>query len=192
MNWPMECRSVEKRCSLREQALVVLALALAEQLLIPLVHQGEVGLVALQDLNSLALAVQDVADGGILVSVVVRAQHGEALEGIGCALHQFVDTDPGGSDGQQAHSGENGVAAAHIVRNNKGRSPARQPAASGCPWHGQWWHRCACSASSTPISSSSSLRRTRNARLVSVVVPDLEMTLMENFLPLHRAMISFR
>ena len=43
-----------------EQALVVLALALAEQLLIPLVHQGEVGLVALQDLNSLALAVQDV------------------------------------------------------------------------------------------------------------------------------------
>ena len=38
-----------------EQALVVLALALAEQLLIPLVHQGEVGLVALQDLTSLAL-----------------------------------------------------------------------------------------------------------------------------------------
>jgi len=103
-----------------EQALVVLALALAEQLLIPLVHQGEVGLVALQDLNSLALAVQDVADGSILVSVVVRAQHGEAFHGIGCALHQLVDADPGGSDGQQAHSGENGVAAAHIVRNHEG------------------------------------------------------------------------
>ena len=76
--------------------------------------------VALQDLNSLPLAVQDVADGGILVSVVVRAQHGEALHGIGCALHQLVDADPGGSDGQQAHSGENGVPAAHIVRNHEG------------------------------------------------------------------------
>ena len=28
--------------------------------------------------------------------------------------------DPGGSDGQQAHSGENGVAAAHIVGNHEG------------------------------------------------------------------------
>ena len=47
-------------------------------------------------------------------------------------------------------------------------------------------------ASSTPTSSSSSLRRTRKARLVSVVVPDLEMTLIEKRLPLHSAMMSFR
>ena len=106
-----------------EQALVVLALALAEQLLIPLVHQGEVGLVALEDLHALALAVQDVADGSILVSVVVRAQDGEALHGIGSAFHQVVDADTGSRDGQQADRGEDGVAAADIIGNHE-RGPA--------------------------------------------------------------------
>ena len=47
-------------------------------------------------------------------------------------------------------------------------------------------------ASSTPISFSSSSRSTRKAREVSVVVPDLEMTLMEKRLPLHRLMMLFR
>ena len=102
-----------------EQALVVLALALAEQLLIPLVHQGEVRLVAFEDLHRLALAVQDVADGGVLVSVVVLAQDGEALHGVGCALHQLVDVDAGSGDGQQTHGGEHGVAAADVIGNHE-------------------------------------------------------------------------
>ena len=103
-----------------EQTLVVLAFALAEQLLVPLVHQGEVRLIALQDLHSLALAVQDVADSGVLVSIVVLAQDGEALHGVGSALHQLVDVDPGSGDGQQAHSGKDGVAAADVVGNDEG------------------------------------------------------------------------
>ena len=103
-----------------EQALVVLALALAEQLLVPLVHQGEVRLVAFQNFNALALAVQDVADGSILVSIVVLAQNGEALHGIGSALHQVVDADTGSSNGQQAHSAQHGVAAAHVVGDHEG------------------------------------------------------------------------
>ena len=103
-----------------EQALVVLALALTEQLLVPLVHEGEVRLIALEDLDALALAVQDVADGSILVSVVVGAEDGEALHGVGCALHHLVDADASGGDGQQAHSGKDGVAAADIVGDDEG------------------------------------------------------------------------
>ena len=103
-----------------EQTLVVLALALTEQLLVPLVHEGEVRLIALEDLDALALAVQDVADGRILVGVVVGAEHGEALHSVGCALHDVVDADAGSSDGQQAHSGKDGVAAADIVGDDEG------------------------------------------------------------------------
>jgi len=103
-----------------EQPLVVLALALAEQLLVPLVHQGEVRLVALQNLHSLALAVQDVADGGVLISIVVGAQHGEALHSIGSALHQSVNVDAGSGDGQQTHGAQHGVAAAHVIGNYEG------------------------------------------------------------------------
>ena len=58
----MECRSVEKMQEDGHQALLVLALALAEQLLVPLVHHGEVRLEAGQRLHALALAVQDVAE----------------------------------------------------------------------------------------------------------------------------------
>ena len=103
-----------------EQALVVLALALAEQLLVPLVHQGEVGLVALEDLDLLALAAEDVAGCGVLVSVVVGAQHREPLHGVGSALHQLGDVDAGGGDGQQAHSRQHRVAAAHVVGDHEG------------------------------------------------------------------------
>ena len=103
-----------------EQALVVLALALAEQLLVPLVHQGEVGLVALEDLDLLALAAEDVAGGGVLVGVVVGAEHREPLHGVGRALHQLGDVDAGGGDGQQAHGRQHRVAAAHVVRHHEG------------------------------------------------------------------------
>ena len=103
-----------------EQTLVVLALALTEQLLVPLVHEGEVRLIALEDLDALALAVQDVADGGVLVSIVIGAQHGEALHSVGSALHQSIDIDAGSGDGQQTHGAQHGVAAAHVIGNYEG------------------------------------------------------------------------
>ena len=53
-------------------------------------------------------------------NVVVGAEHGEALHRVGCALHDVVDADAGSSDGQQAHSGKDGVAAADIVGDDEG------------------------------------------------------------------------
>ena len=102
------------------EALVVLAFALAEQLLVPLVHHGEVGLVSGQQLNSLALAVQDVAGGSVLVAVVIRSAIGVLRTGIGSALHQSVDVTAGAGDGQQTHSGEHRVTAAHVVGYHEG------------------------------------------------------------------------
>ena len=104
-----------------EQALVVLALALAEELLPPLVHHGVAGLVADHDLGALALVVQDVADGGVLVAVVLL-QRGVVvqLHGLLGAAHQGVDVRAGHGDGQQAHGGEHRVAAAHVIGHHKG------------------------------------------------------------------------
>ena len=104
-----------------EQALVVLALALAEELLPPLVHHGVAGLVADHDLGALALVVQDVADGGVLVAVVLL-QRGVVvqLHGLLGAAHQGIDVRAGHGDGQQAHGGEHRVAAAHVIGHHKG------------------------------------------------------------------------
>ena len=104
-----------------EQALLVLALALAEELLPPLVHHGVAGLVADHDLGALALVVEDVPDGGVLVAVVlldVLAAVG--VHGLAGAGHQGVDVRPGHGDGQQAHGGEHGEAAAHVVGHHEG------------------------------------------------------------------------
>ena len=111
----------------RHQALLVLALALAEQLLVPLVHHREVRLEAGQRLNALALAVQDVAGHGVAVGVVVRGQLAELLAAIGSALHELVDVDTGAGNGQQADSSQDGVASADVVGNDEGR-----PALLGC------------------------------------------------------------
>ena len=102
------------------EALVVLAFALAVELLVPLVHHGEVGLVGGHQLNALALAVQDVAGGGVFVAVVVRRADGVGGAGVRSALHQLVDVAAGAGDGQQAHGGEHRVAAAHVVGHHKG------------------------------------------------------------------------
>ena len=103
------------------QALLILALALAEQLLVPLVHHCKVRLKAGQRLDALALAVQDVAGHGVAVSIVVHTQLAEFLAAFGSALHQLVDVDAGTSDGQQTNSSQHRVAAADVIRNNEGR-----------------------------------------------------------------------
>ena len=102
------------------QALLVLALALAEQLLVPLVHHGEVRLKAGQGLHTLALAVQDVAGHGVTVSVVVDAALAELLQAVSSALHQLVNINAGAGDGQQANSGQDRVAAADVIGNDEG------------------------------------------------------------------------
>ena len=105
----------------REQALVVLALALAVELLPPLVHHGVAGLVGDHDLGALALVVQDVPDGGVLVAVVLlKVGAGVFLHGLLGAGHEGADVRPGHGDGQQAHGGEHGEAAAHVVGHHEG------------------------------------------------------------------------
>ena len=105
----------------REQALAVLALALAVQLLPPLVHERVARLVADHHFGRLALIVKNVANGSILVAIVffhVRVVVGSLC--LLCARHECVDIRTGHSDGQQTHSGENGVTAADIIRYNEG------------------------------------------------------------------------
>ena len=98
-----------------EQALALLALALAVELFPPLGEEPEAGLIAGQQFHLLAPLVQGVAGGGILPSGVVRTGDGQCLHGLGRAVHQGLDVDAGHGDGQQAHGGEDRVAAAHLV-----------------------------------------------------------------------------
>ena len=98
-----------------EQALALLALALAVELLPPLGKEPEAGLVAGQQLHLLAALVQGVAGSGILPGGVLRAAHGQLGHGLGGTAHELFNVDAGYSDGQQAHSGEHGEAAAHVV-----------------------------------------------------------------------------
>ena len=105
----------------REQALTVLALALAVELLPPLVHQRVGRLVADHDFGALALVVENIADRRVLVAVVLLeirvAVRRLRLSG---ARHQRVDVRACDGDRQQADCGEDRVTAAHVVRNDEG------------------------------------------------------------------------
>ena len=99
-----------------EQALVLLPLALAVELLPPLGEEPEPGLVARQDLDLLPLGVEVGAGGGVLPGGVGRKVRLPAgLHHIGGAGHELLQVHSGHGDGQQAHGGEDAVAAAHIV-----------------------------------------------------------------------------
>ena len=104
----------------RHQALLILALALAEELLVPLIHHGEVRLKAGQCLHALALAVQDVAGHGVAVSVIVGAELAKLLAAVCSALHQLININASTGDGQQTHSRQNGITAADIIGNHEG------------------------------------------------------------------------
>ena len=106
-----------------EEALALLALALAVELFPPLGHKPERGIIAGQKLNGAAGAVQLIPDGGILPGGAVV---GGVLTGghhLRRARHQLLNVHTGHGDGQQAHGCEDGVAAADVVRHHK-RLPA--------------------------------------------------------------------
>ena len=98
-----------------EQALALLALALAVQLLPPLGEEPEAGLIAGQQLHLLTALVQSVAGSGILPGGVLSAAHGQVGHGLGRAAHQLLNVDASHGDGQQTHSGEHGETTAHVV-----------------------------------------------------------------------------
>ena len=104
-----------------EDALVILALALGVELLEPLAHHGQRGLVVDQDLGALALAIEDVAqrrvlEGGVGGHVAALADLARVLS----ALHHGLDVHAGCGDGQQTHGGQHGEASANVIRNHEG------------------------------------------------------------------------
>ena len=104
-----------------EKAFVVLTLAFAEELLVPLGHLDEGRLVGNQDLDGFPLPIEGVADGRIPVTgVLVQVRVLQLLLRLPGAGHQGVDVTAGDRNGQQPHGGEDRVPAAHIVRDHKG------------------------------------------------------------------------
>ena len=103
-----------------EETLVVLALALAVELLPPLRHEAERRLKAGEQFRLLAGAVKCAADRGILPRGVGEIVGAAELHHVGGAAHKLVDVDTGDGDGQQAHSGQHTVAAADIVGHHEG------------------------------------------------------------------------
>ena len=119
-----------------EEAAVVLALALAVELLPPLANVVQLGVEIGQDLDLLALAIERLAGGGV-------AQGGVTVEGhVGAdgALHldgatdEGADVDAGHGDGQQPDGREDGVSSADVVRDDVGLvSLAVSQRAEGAP-----------------------------------------------------------
>ena len=106
----------------REDALVVLTLALAVELLPPFADVVELGLEVDENLNLLASGIEGVAGGGVLGSDVLGKGHGGSrstlhLDG---TCHEGADVVSGNGDGQQADGGEHAEASAHVVRDDVG------------------------------------------------------------------------
>ena len=103
-----------------KQALSVLALAFTEELLPPLSHKAEGGIEAGQQLNGETGPVQLVPQGGVLPRRTLKGIAGTDFHHFRSAGQKRRDVHTGRGDGQQAHSGENGVPAADVVRHHEG------------------------------------------------------------------------
>jgi len=105
----------------RENALAVFTFTLAEQLLPPFREEMQAGFVVDHDLDVVALAEQDIAGSRILVAGVLRQfRIAELLHGVLGSAHELTDVDSGDSDRQQANGSQDRVAAADVIRHNKG------------------------------------------------------------------------
>ena len=103
-----------------EQALAVLSLALAVELLPPLRHKPEGRIVATQNFNGVPGPVQLIPQGGILPRGVGVGVVGADVHHLCRALHQGLHIHAGNGDGQQAHGGEDGIPSADVVRYHEG------------------------------------------------------------------------
>ncbi len=106
----------------REDALALLAFALAVELLPPLAHVLQLGLVGGQNLDLLALLVEHVAHGRIDGRGILGKGHAVSRGPLHVlrTAHQLGDVDAGGGQRQQSDRGEHREAAAHVVRNDEG------------------------------------------------------------------------
>ena len=104
----------------REQALVVFALALTEELLPPLVHHGEGRLIADKNFNLLALAVKDIADRSIAIAVILlQIRVGKILLCLTRTGHESRDIGAGNGDRQEADCRQNRITAADFIRHDE-------------------------------------------------------------------------
>ena len=92
----------------REDALSVLALALAVELLPPLAHEMELWLIVDHDLNLLSSLIETVAYGCILGCRIlcVRNVLAASLLHVLCASHELLDVEACASYWQQTYRGE--------------------------------------------------------------------------------------
>ena len=102
-----------------KNTLVVLALALTVELFPPLRHEAEAGLIAAENLNGVALAVQVLTGGGILPGGVFGAAHIERLKLTDRGGDDTADINAGNGHREQADRGENAETAADIIGNHK-------------------------------------------------------------------------
>ena len=103
-----------------EQALAVLSLALAVELLPPLRHKPEGWIVAAQNFNGVPGPVQLIPQSGILPCGTIVGAVGTDVHHLSRALHQGLHIHTGNGDGQQTHGGKDGIAAADVIRHHKG------------------------------------------------------------------------
>ena len=105
----------------REDAFLVLALALAVELFPPLRYIVQARLVVCQNLNGLALAQKDISHCRIFHGVVVLECILEcSLSSCRRAFHQLVDVRAAHRDRKQAYRRQYGETSAYVIRYNEG------------------------------------------------------------------------
>ena len=103
------------------ESLTVLALAFTVKLLPPLAEHLLIGLVANEDLGDLTLAVKDITECGVSVSIIgINVACGKCGHSISRAAHKLVEIDAGNCDGKKSYCGEDREASADVVRYYEG------------------------------------------------------------------------
>ena len=102
-----------------EDALAVLALALAVELLPPFRHEAEARLVAGQQLNAVALAVEQLPRRGVLPCGILGGAQVERLHLCDSRVYHAAHVDTRDCHRQQADRGQDAEAPADVVRHNE-------------------------------------------------------------------------
>ena len=102
------------------ETLAVFAFGFAEELFPPFAGHGESGIVRGEDLNALALSVEDVTDCRIFETAVgENVAVLEILVSLCRACEHFFDISAGNGDGEETYGSQNGVSAADVVSDHE-------------------------------------------------------------------------
>ena len=104
-----------------ENSSVILALALAVELLPPLVEHFCIVLISYENFGNLTLAVKNVSDSGILVCVVLlNVLVSISYASIVSTCHKSINVAACNRDGKKTYCGKHGETSSNVIRNNKG------------------------------------------------------------------------